>query len=160
MARINIYSEPDDYDGSKVLEGWFDPDKAACYKQDTRWDGHNQVGVITGKWSVHEHLYRTSGGRWVLRRDETTQQGGRDTYRFVSDEQAHDWLLRSECNDDAVAKWFGQVEEERGPGRPVIGPEVKVRLPQEQADAVDKMAAEAGISRSEMLRKLVTAALS
>lgn len=159
MARINIY-EIDELDGTKTLVGWFDPRRAERFDQDRRWDGNNMIGVITGSQWVDEYLYRTAGGRWVVNNDAHRYCNGPDVYEFITDEQARDWLLRSECNDDVIEKYFGELEDERGPGRPEIGQEVKVRLGDDQRTQVDELAVAAGVTRAEQLRRLIDAGLS
>jgi len=111
-------------------------------------------GNHTGSQWVDEYLYRTKGGRWVRNHDAHRQMGGPDTYEFYDDEQARDWLLRSECNDEAVARFFGEVEEERGPGRPEVGGAVHVRLGALLAN-VDAYAEAEQCPRAEAIRRLV-----
>lgn len=158
MARINVYSV-DEYDG-KTLEGWFDPDRSERFDQDTRWDGNNHVGVITGSQFIDEYLYRTPGGRWVLNHDAHRYCNGPDTYRFLADTEARDWLLRSERNDEAVEKYFGEVAEESGPGRPEIGKPINVRLGDELLARVDAEAARRDTSRADTIRDLIAQALA
>lgn len=112
--------------------------------------------VAGGQWE-HEHLYRTPGGRWVLNH-WSQWQGSRETYRFITDDQARDWLLRNE-SDAIVEKWFGALAEESGPGRPEIGGAVHVRLGEELA-RVDAWADEQKIKRAEAVRRLVSAGLT
>jgi hypothetical protein len=166
MTRINIYAAPDESDwmddGKPQRLGWFDPAKAECFDQDRRHDGNNMVGVITHSEWVDEYLYRTSGGKWVLNHDAHRAYNGPDTYAFVTDEEAHDWLLRSECNDEAVKRFFGDVaeEEDRRPGRPAIGEAVNIRLGTDLLSMVDRYAAERSISRAEGIRRLVADAVT
>lgn len=151
MARINVYEEAG-------LAGWFNPETATCYNQGKEWDGNNMVGVITRSQWVDEYLYRTAGGRWVLNHDASRYHNGSDDYRFLTDDEARDWLLRSEINDKAIEEHFGELEEERGPGRPEIGPPVNIRL----GDLLPKIDARAnaeGVTRAELVRRLVAAAL-
>jgi len=159
MSRINIYKSYTDYEyegtGEPVLLGWFDPAKAEVFEQDKRWDGNNMVGVITGSEWIDEYLYRTKGGRWVRNHDAHRYCNGPDTYEFLTDEQAKDWLLRSECNDDAVERFFGVIEEERGPGRPKVGEQVCFTVPAEDLTAIDEIAAYITSSRSAVLRDAV-----
>ena len=161
MTRVNIYKSYDNYeyegDGEPVLIGWFDPDKAEFFTQDKRWDGNNMVGVITGSQWVDEYLYRTKGGRWVRCRDATRYCNGSRTYEFCTDAQAKDWLLRSECNDEAVEQFFGEIEEERGPGRPKVGEQVCFTVPAEDLTYIDAIAERDGIARSAVLRQAVDA---
>lgn len=161
MARVNVYSQPDpeSYDNAEpLLLGWFDPQAATRYDQGREWDGNNLVGVVTGSQWVDEYLYRTAGGRWVLNRDATRYHNGPNAYRFLDDDEARDWLLRSEVNDTAVAEHFGSAEPERGPGRPEIGPQIKVRLTPQTIDIVDARAAAEGITRAAWIRKAVEVA--
>src|SRR5678815_1595847 len=156
MSRTNVYAYGED--GTKTLAGWFDPDKADLIKEDRRWDGHNMVSVHTTERYGHQTLYRTSGGRWVLN-FSSQWQGSEDRYEFVTDERARAWLLVN-GSDDVIAHFFGEVEEERGPGRPEVGPAFSVRFPPELLDRVDQAATVEGISRAEMIRRLVVAGLT
>lgn len=158
MSRINIYNV-DEY-GDKTLEGWFDPTTATRYNQDTEWNGHNMVGVITRSEFVDEYLYRTKGGRWVLNHDASRYCNGPDTYAFLTDEQARDWLLRSERNDDVIEQYFGEVEEERGPGRPEVGDAYNLRFPAALMAQIDARAQAEGVKRAEMVRRLCEVGLS
>lgn len=166
MARTNVYryyDKNDDYDlyeehGDKVLDGWFDPDKAEAYDESTTWNGNNHISDATGGQWEHEILYRTKSGRWVLHH-WSQWQGTIPTYRFVTDEQAREWLLR--CgHDEAVARHFGDVEEERGPGRPEIGPAFSLRFPTDMLERLDARAKDAGTSRAAMIRRAVEEMLS
>lgn len=158
MTRINILTT-DEFSGETSLAGWFDPSTATRYDQDTEWNGQNMVGFITKSEFIDEYLYRTKGGRWVLNRDARRSHDGPDTCEFVTDEQARDWLIRSECNDDAVEQYFGKLEEERGPGRPEVGKPINVRLGDDLLAQVDAEAARRGKTRAITLRELVAQAL-
>lgn len=158
MTRINVYSQPDEYGtfgspgaGPELL-GWFDDDKAEIFHQDKRWDGSNMIGVITGSQWVDEYLYRTKGGRWVRYHDAHRAYNGPRVYEFLTDKQARDWLLRSECNDDAVQRFFGEIEEERGPGRPKIGGKALISIGDDLLGQVDAYAKENGTARAEVVR--------
>ncbi len=144
MARVNVYDE----DGKL---GWFDPERAEEFEEATRWDGRNNVSVIAPEFH-HEALYRTKGGRWVLNH-WSQWQGSEETYRFITDEQAKTWLLKCE-HDDAVKRYFGEIEEERGPGRPAVGPILNVRLAEEQRDKL-KTLADGGESLAAVVRRLI-----
>lgn len=158
MSRVNVYAVHGEHDYNQApaeLLGWFDPAKAECFEQDKNWDGSNMVGVMSGSQWVDEYLYRTKGGRWVRNHDATRYCNGPDTYEFLTDEQARDWLLRSGNHDDAVGRFFGEVEEEKGPGRPGIGGAVHVRLGDGNLSRVDAWAGAEGISRAEWVRRAV-----
>ncbi|MER7002194.1 hypothetical protein ABT297_03985 [Dactylosporangium sp. NPDC000555] len=153
-SRIKIYA----YDeiGGKTLDGWFDADKAELTEEDTRWNGNNHVSVHTTDQYEHQGLYRTSGGRWVLN-TWSQRQGVEPRYEFLTGEQAREWLLAND-SDDVIGKHFGEVEEERGPGRPGVGNAVHVRLG-DLLPRVDAVAKERGKSRADTVRDLVAQAL-
>lgn len=69
--------------------------------------------------------------------------------------------MRNEYSAEQVAEATGQdVEEERSPGRPEIGPQVKVRLPDDTLARVDAAAEAAGVTRSAWVREAVEAHLA
>lgn len=152
MTRINIYTH-DSISGERALEGYFDRDKATEYREATRWDGNNNISVTTGSQWEHQALYRTAGGRWVLR-NWSQWQGTEETYQFVTPERAQEWLLIND-EDAAVAEHFGEVEEERGPGRPEVGKASSVRLGDDLTGLADARAEQEGIARAELIRKAV-----
>jgi hypothetical protein len=151
MARVNVFDECGE------LEGWFDEAKAEEFKEATWWDGSNHISVATGSQWDHQVLYRTKGGRWVLH-SWSQWQGRPETYRFITDAEAQTWLLKNE-NDEAAERFFGEIEDERGPGRPEIGPVIQVRLPEELLERVDALAGQTGASRAETIRQLLERAL-
>jgi predicted DNA binding CopG/RHH family protein len=160
MTRTNIYDYPATDDGP-TLAGWFDPASAEAFNEATRWDGNNHISLVTGSQWDHQTLYRTKGGRWVLH-SWSQWQGSTPTHAFVTDDQAREWLLVNEL-DDAVTKHlkhFGEVESERGPGRPEIGPAINIRLPESLLDRVDAHAEEQGMTRAAVIRALLAAHLS
>lgn len=154
MARQNVYNEG-------VLEGWFDTEKAKCFNELTEWNGNNHISVPTGSQWDHQTLYLTSGGRWVL--EHSSQwQGSKDTWEFISSEQAKDWMLLNE-KENALKKYFGEIDEEQGPGpgRPATPGHghVQFRLDAEMFPKLEEAAAAAGEKPSEFARKLLIAAL-
>jgi hypothetical protein len=166
MNRINVYSYPDqdDYDAMQdgpILQGWFDLDKAELIDPDTYWNGHNHVNVHTRREHYHQYLYRTSSGRWVLN-STSNWEGVRPTYEFLTEEQAREWLIVN-GSDDLIAKYFAPLEEESGPaptGRPAIGKPFPMRLEPDVLAEVDRRADDEGVSRAEMIRRLVAAGLA
>ncbi len=162
MNRINIYHYPDhdpaDHDPlPPVLDGWFDESSAEVFLEDKQWDGNNHRSVHTGSEFEHQTLYRTAGGRWVLH-CWSQWQGTTPTYRFVTDNTAREWLIRN-GDDHHIARLFGELEAERGPGRPEVGPAVNIRLG-DLLPAVDQRAKDEGLTRAEMIRRLVAAGIA
>lgn len=150
MNRINVMDD----DG--VVTGWFDLDGAEVYHEATRWDGNNNVSIHTARFD-HQQLLRTAGGRWVLC-CWSQWQGTQTTYQFVSEETARDWLIKN-GDDEVVAKYWGELETERGPGRPEVGQAINVRLGDDLLARVDALAAARAVSRAALLRDLVAAAM-
>ena len=148
-------------DGQPTGAGWFDLDKATVYSEATEWDGHNQVSVHeSGRFASfrHQQLIRTSGGRWVLNRWARIDSEP-ETWEYITEDQAQQWLMIN-GDEDAIAQWWPETEEERGPGRPVEvgGKPVNIRLGDLQTE-VDQLAAANGVSRAEMARRLIQRAL-
>lgn len=153
MSRTTITD-----DDGRVI-GWFDPTTTTEYPEAKEWDGNNHISLATGSQYDHESLIRTKGGRWVLSY-WSAYQGRRGGFRFVEDSDAREWLLRNEYDSEQVAEATGQpVEDERGPGRPEIGPMVNVRFPPELLAMVDAAAAKHGMSRAAWLRDAAATAL-
>ena len=148
MERVNVF----DLEGNLV--GWFDEEKAEKFSEAERWDGSNNISIPTGSQWNHEELFRTAGGRWVLHW-YSQYEGRPDSYRFITDHRAREWLLLNQ-EDEAVKNYFGEIEDERGPGRPEIGPAVLIRLPEELLTALDRKAEGEGISRAEIVRRLLS----
>lgn len=159
MSRVNVYTT-DDITGEKTLQGWFDTASLVEeIDEATYWDGNNSRGVISGLQLGNEQLLRTSGGRWITRYDGRREYNGPLTFTFITDAQAREWLLRCEF-DDIVEKYFGEVEEERGPGgRPEVGNAVHIRLGELLA-RVDLAAARQGKTRAAFIRTLIEDALN
>lgn len=155
MDRIKI-TETDEF-GDVVKVNWFDRNAAERFGEPTRWDGNNHRGVISGLQIGFECLYRTKGGRWVRYYDASSEFNGPEYYEFITDEVARTWLLRAN-QDDAVERFFGELEEEKGPGRPEVGPATSVRLGEELTAKVDA-ARQAGESRAAAIRRLLADAL-
>ncbi|MGW1180196.1 hypothetical protein [Streptomyces drozdowiczii] len=155
-TRINVTNHYGELTGHFILES------AKLFQESTKSvDDFTQVSVNTGSERLHETLYRTAGGQWVIANwsdfaDSTTD------YRFIDDEQAKSWLLLNE-EDAAVEKYFGELEEEAGPnlgGRPQIGPKVETRLPADVLAKVDARAASQSIPRADVLRQLIERGLA
>ena len=165
MARTNVYEISEH--GERTLAGWFDPMKCESFTESHRWVGNNNIGVISGApiSFVDETLYRTPGGRWVRNSDRTRYHNGADHYEFLTDDEARDWLLRSEDNDEAIERYFGEQAAESGPaptGRPSMGdaPPITVKVPAELLALIDAAADAATIARAELIRRACEAALS
>ena len=73
---------------------WFDEDRAEEFSESTWWDGKNNVSYATGSDREHEWLYRTQGGKWILRWS-SQYQGVSTTVDEIDDKTAAAWLVRS-----------------------------------------------------------------
>lgn len=160
MQRINVMSYPterefvSDPDARITLAGWFDADRATLYKPDTYWDGNNNCDVNTRDAHRHQYLYRTAQGRWVLEHT-SSWQGEQTRHEFLDDQLAREWLILN-GEDTAVAQWFGEVEEERGPGRPAIGTRRNVTLSDEDWSWLADEATRLNLrDRAAVVRKLI-----
>lgn len=165
MNRITIYSTDFNEQGGYDRLGWFDLDAAEhVLEEDTRWNGQSMIGVISGMQINRAQLYRTSGGRWVENQDSRPEFNGPNMWRFLTDDEARDWMVKSGGNEaeEALKEWFPDTPDEVGPnlgGRPAVGPKVEVRLDPETLAKVDKRAAAEGVKRAEMLRRIIVAGL-
>lgn len=75
---------------------WFNSDSAVLFKENTRWDGRNQISVPTGSQWDHEWLYYTKSGKWVLN-DFSNYQGTLEGYVQIDEAAAVQWLIQNEC---------------------------------------------------------------
>lgn len=147
----------DDTNGPRRNAGYFTEESATYFHGDKGvFDGSNLADVNTRDQNRGQCLYRTAQGRWVLR-TWSNWQGEVDTYSYVSEDDARDWLIFNN-KEDAAQKYFGEIEDERGPGRPEVGGKALVRFG-DLLPEVDAWAARAGVSRSEALRRLVATGL-
>jgi hypothetical protein len=101
------------------------------------------------------------GGKRKACRITEQRRTARDRYEYISDQAAREWLLGNGF-DDAAAEYFGPVpeEEDRRPGRPVIGTPVNIRLGDDLLAMVDTYAAQRSISRAEAIRRLTQDAVT
>ncbi|WP_405611402.1 hypothetical protein OG292_19400 [Streptomyces sp. NBC_01511] len=165
MHRITI-TETDEYN-DKTRLGWFDLDATTLdIEEGTRWDGDNYRGVISGLQYGRSTLYRTKGGRWVENVDARRDFNGPNMWRFLTDDEAQKWLLRSEAEDaeELLEKHFPDTAEESGPGpqggRPAVGPAISTAYPTALLAQIDQAAKVAGLSRAAWLRKVAAAAVA
>lgn len=72
---------------------WFDLDKSSRFREDTWWNGQNNISRATGSAHKHEDLYFTIGGKWVL--NHYSQYSNElDVHKVISESQAVVWFLR------------------------------------------------------------------
>ena len=144
MSRINIHERTYGADGEGwKLDGWFNPDKALS------WRGQEQTYGRTD-------LLLTKQGQWLYGHI-TYRQGQGDRYERIIPDEAREWLIRggSEYDED-IARYFGELEEERGPGRPTEGTRIDVRVPADLLTKVDAQRERDGdSSRAETIRKIL-----
>lgn len=148
-----VVTERDQRTGENRVVGKFDAARAVKVTGRREWDGNNMADVHVGA-NRGQILYRTASGRYVLE-TWSAWQNEETTYRFISADEARDWLIL-DGEDDLVEQWFGE-QEETGPGRPEIGNEVKVSL----GDLLPRVdaARRDGESRSAAIRRLLESAL-
>lgn len=116
--------------------------------------------LITHTELAHEMLYRTTGGRWVIRGwtdwDETDERplaATVDRWWEVTARQAREWLIRSAYDEedvDAATGVPGPEERERA-----VGLDVTLALPAEVLTAVEARASAAGTTIADVLSDLV-----
>lgn len=112
-SRVNIYRY-DETANQRRLIGWYDPAAATeIAKEASDWDGNNHRGRCSHLQTTRQKLLRTSGGRWVLHTDARNEFNGGDDHEFISDTQAHEWLLTND-HDKLAAEWgFSPVADEQ-----------------------------------------------
>ncbi len=72
--------------------GWFDLDDATRYVEDTYFDGHNHISSATGSQWVHEALYCTRRGAYVL--EQWSQREDHATrWTRITAADAAQWLV-------------------------------------------------------------------
>lgn len=152
-TRINVYKLLDNGYGEheRVFDGWFDLSRAE------RWSDQDHNGNGSGGPGRGVAVYRTAQGRWVME-EWTNWQGEEDLCYFIEADKAREWLLANNF-DEAVEEHFGEIEEERGPGRPAIGDQVQVRMSDDLKERLDEWAGERNISRAEAVRRILSEAL-
>lgn len=142
MSRSAIYRYPSDEEILANLPVW--PTPVGILDTDTAqyW----AVGVTdTGECRV----WLTRAGRWVYTATKRTEA--------ITADQAREMLAGAGYHD-AVRDHIDKPRS--GPGRPEIGPEVKVRLPESAVIQLDALAQANGTSRAEELRTLILDALA
>ena len=87
--------------------GWFNPETAREYKEDTRWDGRNHISKNTGSQWDHEALYRTTKGAWVLH-SWSQWAGSGESWERIDDDRAVEWLI---TNEEEPPKELSKIAE-------------------------------------------------
>lgn len=62
------------------------------WKEDTRWNGRNHIGIMTGSQWDRQTLRRSAKGHYWIEH-VSAWQGSQPTAWFVTDEEAALWLL-------------------------------------------------------------------
>jgi hypothetical protein len=161
--RVNVNHNPDDYaayeDKPQGIAGYYDSAAVKLELQEPgEWDGNNIRGVCSGLQTSREVLILTAGGRWVLHHDARSEFNGGYQVTFISAEQAQQWLMKAEFEDE-LEEYFPDMPEEAGPGRPAIGKPINVRLG-DALDRVDAWATRHDTSRADAVRQLVEIGLT
>ncbi|MFD3363577.1 hypothetical protein ACFWW5_10795 [Streptomyces albidoflavus] len=164
MTRITIYSNQPGAKGERL--GWFDLDAAQVVQvEGTHWNGSSFRGILSGLETETAALYRTKGGRWVENVDSRREYNGSDQWRFLTDNQAREWIMSCGADnaEETLATWFPETPDESGSGpqggRPPIGPTINVAYPQDLLNRIEAAAKRDGISRAKWLRRAAENAL-
>lgn len=80
---------------------WFDPDKAKIFREDTYHDGSNFISKATGSQWYHENMYLTKSGKYILN-SWSNYQGTTETYELISKEEAAEWFVKNEYDNDHI----------------------------------------------------------
>lgn len=101
-------------------------------------------------------LLLTKQGQWLYGHI-TNWQGQMSRYERITPDEVREWFIRGGSDyDEDVAKHFGELEEERGPGRPTEGTRIDVRVPAYLLAQVDERGEREGhSSRAETIRKVL-----
>jgi hypothetical protein len=157
MQRVNVFKD-DEIEG-RILDGHFDLDKATAFEDAMEWDGNNNRGRNSGDPHRAQELLRTAGGRWALRRS-SAWQSEQTTYEFLDDAAAKQWLEIAE-QYDAVERYFGEIEDERGPGRPSIdGEPISFKPGAALLARIDEYAKDHYMTRADAMRSLLADGLT
>lgn len=82
---------------------WFDTEKAEAYEEKSWHNGNNWISKATGDQFVHETIYHTKGGVFILNH-RSQWQGSIDTYKEITREEAAEWFAKQEFTDDELPK--------------------------------------------------------
>lgn len=88
---------------------WFDKDKSKEYEEGTDFDGRNEISMATGDRFLHQSLFKTVGGSWVLMK-WSQWAGQQTTYELVTDEEAQKWLIQNGYFDDVDEETLKSTE--------------------------------------------------
>jgi hypothetical protein len=89
---------------------WFDIDAATVFKEDTWFNGHNNISSATGSQWEHESLWRTASGKWILNH-WSQYQGSAESWTEISNEEAARWLVKNNENPhEACAAEYAALE--------------------------------------------------
>lgn len=111
MNRTSISIEKLDEYGKKVpvkTGQWFDFEKATSYKEKTWWNGKNHISKATGIEHYYECLYLTKSGLFILN-SWSDYESSQDIYIVISKEEACEWLVKNEYNDEEIPEILLEV---------------------------------------------------
>lgn len=137
--------------------GWLNTKNATSFAEAVE-DG---VSVATGVRGKHQILYLSKNRKkWLVvewsDNVAAEESGPGDQWPDwwpLSPGKARAWLLAN-GHQEAVAEYFPPL------GRRSIGPKVDVRFAPETLELIDQRAAEDGVDRAEVIRRLVKAGLA
>lgn len=77
---------------------WFDLERAEKFDEGTYWDGENLRSKATKAIWTHQTLYRSCGGRWILRRWSRLSDH-LDHWEEISAAEAAKWLITNDYEE-------------------------------------------------------------
>ena len=80
---------------------WFDLNKAEFYKEESYHNGSNLISKATGHQFIHEAIYLTAGGLFILNQ-WSDWQGSVETYEIISKEKAAEWFGKQGFDDESI----------------------------------------------------------
>lgn len=78
--------------------GWFDAETAVEFQESTWWNGSNHISAATQDQWLHEKLFFTRGGTWVLN-CWSQWQGTPERYSRITERKAVAWLISQGHSD-------------------------------------------------------------
>ena len=79
---------------------WFNVETAVCFKEDSQWNGSNNISLATKSQFEHEWLYITKSGRYILN-SWSQRQDSFEIFEEITQNQAAQWMsVNNNTSDD------------------------------------------------------------